>query len=116
MNNEARPSDNGSKDIRIPISGLVDRAIVALVGAILGFGGSTAYQSLDPRARADSFTASDHAKWVHAEHEPLEGKVLWIERQMTECEEYRKKDSERVQEIKDAIRGLDWRIKSLEKQ
>lgn len=139
MPNETGPPNNGTKDIRIPLPGLVDRAIVALVGAILGIGGSFTVQKMEPRARADPFAASDHKPWeeeirrqaieiskIQAQLRELEfeckdrdSDIKAIQSYMIEWAAERKETSERIGEIwRDLFRHTHSRHppESVEKQ
>ena len=113
MPNETRqPSNNDAKDIRVPISGLVDRLLVALVGAIIGGGGAITYTKLEPSARAYPFTAQDGEK-LESRIKGIEGKITdinlhagridsAIERlkdKVVGCEEYRTEDQKNMHEM-----------------
>ena len=122
--NETRSPDSNGKDIRIPLPGLVDRALVAILGALLGIGGSFTVQKLEPNARALPFTSADHVRWVEStylphrdkENEKLEkvqqlisanaNTLNWFARQIAECERARAEDDKAVDAINESLRLL----------
>lgn len=115
MNNETRDQDKS-----LTLSGpVVNLVVSAVLGAVLGGGGATIYQRYEPHARADAFTASDFKPWeteinrqawqldaldqrlrkIEATCQQNRSDVKEILTHISECDEYRKRDNEKMADL-----------------